>query len=247
MAILNDLAKETSFRRFYLRWLAACWLPALGVVAIWAAAWLPGIAKTYAAMHVVTPLELWLLVGLGQWFFMRRYSRHAGRWAAASFFGGVIATFVWAVAINLKLRMSGIFYNLAIEAALWMRMPYNSVVAEVVGSAASGIAGALLPGVFLFKDWRDRQLWLILSGITSIAAYACMLPLQASLDELGRRTMFAYPSDTAMYVSKAMVSMMPTYLTIAWFFCSAVMGVFLWKLRERQALRESQMLPRFFD
>jgi hypothetical protein len=29
MAILNDLSKETSFRRFYLRWLVATWLPAI--------------------------------------------------------------------------------------------------------------------------------------------------------------------------------------------------------------------------
>src|SRR5262245_1600730 len=147
MAILSDLTKETSYRRFYSRWLAACWLPAVGVIAFWMIARLPHFAVLRGALREVTPLELWLLVGLGQWHFMRVYSRHAGRWAAAVFFAAVIATFLWMVAANIKLKVSGALFAVAVDTALWLHVPYDSFVGCAIGAALSGFAGGLFPAL----------------------------------------------------------------------------------------------------
>src|SRR5262245_39890565 len=77
MAIAADLMMESSFRRFYLRWLAACWLPALILMlpfaAVAVAFWLrltPLFRVGFVVGQLAVPL-FWLLVAVGQWWFMR--------------------------------------------------------------------------------------------------------------------------------------------------------------------------------
>jgi hypothetical protein len=244
MTIISDLSKETSFGRFCLRWLVATWLPAVGVIALWTIARLPDLAVLRGALRGATPLELWLLVALGQWDFMRAYSRHAVRWAATVFFAGVIATFLWMVAANIKLKVSGVLFGIAVDTALWLRVPYDSFVSCGVGAAVCGTLSGLLLGLLLARGWRTRIVWSVGCGLVSLVASPNLFSIQRILyrhDQPGG----AIPSDPAMMMlPMTMISAMPAYLLFGWLFCSTLLGVFLWKLREQQELSEA---PQVFD
>ena len=100
MAIADDLTTESSFRRFYLRWLAACWLPALVLTlasaAVAIAFWLR-FAPVWRVGFFLGDLALplfWLLVAVGQWWFMRCHSSSHRRWTATVVLAGFLASLV---------------------------------------------------------------------------------------------------------------------------------------------------------
>lgn len=99
MALLDDLVQEPSFRRFYLRWLAACWVPALVIALPFAICAIALWQRITPILFVLGPMRnlalplFWILVALCQWWFLRPYSSFHRRWMAVIVLAGFAASF----------------------------------------------------------------------------------------------------------------------------------------------------------
>jgi hypothetical protein len=63
-----------------------------------AATWAVLTIRSPVAMHTLgffVPFDLWALIALGHWWFLRRYSKSAGLHAFFNFLGGMVGTLAW--------------------------------------------------------------------------------------------------------------------------------------------------------
>ncbi len=248
MAILSDLAKETSFRRFYLRWLAACLVPLPIVAAIWSSGWVTKIFAIYSWLRLGCHLELPLLIGLGQWWFFRSYSERSGRWAVAVAVGGIAAVFIWAFTTT---PWAGGTTNPLIFLGMYARSAigwsYETKIAATVGGVLSGIALTFPQAIFLAASSRQRLLWLITGAVLGGLVHVLLLPLNGYLTELFRFVRLGGSGNFTVLVVAIVATLMPAYLMAYWALYSSVMGGLLWILSRREATRQLEMARSVFD
>jgi hypothetical protein len=247
MAILNDLTKETSFRRFYLRWLVACWLPVALVVAIWVSAIFLGSTKASFALRFSLPLQFWALVGIGQWRFLRRYSDQAGRWAVRTVVGGGIATLIWIFQTAILTRtpieplsMIGVYMSVS------LKLPKSLVLLTPVLVMGFGFAIAFMQNRLLTQNRGDRRMWMMFNGGSAAILFVSLeAPLHLALVSHNLKIMNLDLADLASVIPTYPMTTLPIVLLVFWLSYSALIGLFLWAMRRRQTWRDGRLFQVF--
>lgn len=253
MAIPDELTREPSFRRFYPRWLAACWSPALIVALPFAAVaiafWLrfmPLFRTGFYFGRLALPL-FWLLVALGQWWFMRRHSSSHLRWTATVVFAGFLASFVLFFASGLTfVPWTGILFPFLVAAST-VTGPFEPTPwLMAAGGAGFGfVLAAALAGLVVSR-LRLRLLWILTMTVAGGALFAVLWPL---CDTLMRAWMWMrFPSQSSPLVVFGGMMGAPTGLLLAgWVLWSSAAGLALWHLRTMQTRHLLARTKQVFD
>lgn len=253
MAILNDLAKETSFRRFYLRWLAACWLPALFVALPFAALAMDMWFRFFRAPSALVPVSnlalpvFWSLVALCQWWFLRPYSSSHRRWMAVIVLAGFAASFALFFVGGLTFTPStGILFGFLIAASMvtgpfdasFLLMATGGTLFGFILSAALSYSVALSNGV--------RLLWIMQMTVTGTIVFALLWPLCDAL--IWSWAMMRFPLHLSLQVAFGGLIGAPTGILLAgWALWSSAAGMVLWWMRALQARRDLAQAQEVFD
>jgi hypothetical protein len=248
MAILNDLTKETSFRRFYLRWLVATWLPAIAATATWVVLTL----CSPAAMQVLgffVPLDLWAMIALGQWWFLRRYSRSAGLYAFLTFLGGVVGTVAWLAMRNddppaFMGMISLIVTPLLSYFIFGFDHPSLLVIA---GTFLFGAALGCCQAWLMAPDRADRGMWIMFNGVLATVLLLSLFPyaMRQLFDIVWSRSLLA--SDPDLFDVLTQFNRAPVVLCAVWIVHAAAVDLFLGALRWRQVRRNRAGMVQVFD
>lgn len=253
MAILNDLAKETSFRRFYLRWLAACWVPALFVTLPFAILAMDLWFKLYRASFVLFPVSnlalpvFWLLVALGQSWFLRRYSLMSRRWAVTVVLAGVAASFALFLVAGLTfIPSTGILFAFLVMASTVTGLLDPNPWLMAAGGALFGLILSSVVSTMVAAPLRLRGLWIGAMTLAGLVVFLLLWPLCEMQIKAWAMVRFA-PNSPFAVIFGAMVGAPTGILLTGWLLWSASAGIALWWLRALQAQRDLGGAQRIFD
>lgn len=236
MAIVDDLTTEVSFRRFYLRWLVAVavTLPFAAVAVAFWAEFMPIVRLSFAFGKMALPL-FWLLVALGQWRFMRRYSSSPARWVATFVLAGLLASFVLFFASGLSfIPTTGMLFPFLIAASA-LTKPFDPALwLLAVGGAGFGFVLALALSRFIATPGRRGWLWVVLMTLAGGLIFASLWPLCDAM--IRAWIVMRFPPRLTAVVVFAGTMGAPTGLLLAgWILWSSVAGLALWHLRTLRA------------
>jgi hypothetical protein len=246
MAILNDLTRETSFRRFYLRWLVATWLPAIGTAAIWALLSYSMAEVGLGSLQLVPPIDLWGLIAFGQWWFLRRYSRSSGLYALLTFLGGMVGTLAW-----LATRDDGLSVYIGLLSVISDVLSYlifgfdHSSFLAVVGKFLFGAAIGCCQARLMAPGRADRGMWIMFNGGLATAILLFLFPY--AMIRLNDIRLDIMRPDDDLFEAAVNLPTAPVALCAVWLAYSSAAGLFLWALRWRQVRRDGAGMVQVFD
>jgi len=252
MAIAADLLIESSFRRFYLRWLAACWLPTLFLMLPFAAAavafWLRFsllFRVGFVFGQLAVPL-FWLLVAVGQWWFMRGRSLSHRRWAVTVALAGFLASFVLFLAGGLTfVPGTGILLGFLGAASMVIGVLANPTPwLLAAGGAGFGFVLAAALSGFVVSPIRLRLLWILAMTAAGGAIFALLWPVCSLLI---RTWTFMRLGLSPSVVFGGMLGAPVATLLAGWALWSSAAGLALWHLRTLQARHLLARTNQVFD